>query len=126
MNDKVTNQDELHRMESAVQNARNARVISVREEKKVVNKPLGLNTVTLLKACSKGLGLSPTNAMHAAEHLYTSGYISYPRTETSIYPPSFDLVSALEEQANHPNCKLTFCNNCLSTAIIIIYQRSPS
>ena len=113
VNDKVTNPGELNRMENAVRSAQNARVISVTEEKKTVRKPLGLNTVTLLKACSKGLGMSPTNAMHAAEHLYTSGYISYPRTETSIYPPSFDLVAALEEQANHPNCKfflpLLFC-----------------
>ena len=77
--------------------------MGLQEERKYVRRPLGLNTVTLLKACSKGLGMSPTAAMHAAEHLYTSGYISYPRTETTAYPPSFDLVSALEEQANHPS-----------------------
>ena len=25
------------------------------------------------------------------------------RTETTAYPPSFDLISALEEQADHPS-----------------------
>ena len=49
------------------------------------------------------MGISPDACMKAAEHLYTSGYISYPRTETTAYAESFDLVSALEEQRNHPN-----------------------
>ena len=104
-------------MEQAVFSSRNASIVQVKEEKRYVNKPLGLNTVTLLKACSKGLGISPTAAMNAAEHLYTCGYISYPRTETSKYPPSFDLYGALEEQVHHPHCKL----NSKGVNVVTVY-----
>jgi hypothetical protein len=29
--------------------------------------------------------------LQVAERLYTSGYLSYPRTESSAYPPNFDI-----------------------------------
>ncbi len=37
------------------------------------------------------VGVGPAQTMHLAERLYTQGYISYPRTETTHYPENFDL-----------------------------------
>ena len=64
--------------------------------------PVGLNTVSLLKMASSALGLSPHRCMQVAEELYTSGFISYPRTETTRYPPSFDVAGALDGHERHP------------------------
>merc|ERR1711935_939131 len=52
-------------------------------------KPQGLNTVELLRVCSSKLGIGPAQAMSVTERLYTQGYVSYPRTETSAYSVNY-------------------------------------
>uniref|UniRef100_A0A453L6U3 DNA topoisomerase n=2 Tax=Aegilops tauschii subsp. strangulata TaxID=200361 RepID=A0A453L6U3_AEGTS len=74
--------------------------ISVKEECKA--RPPGLNTVNLLKVASSALGIGPQTAMHMAERLYIQGYISYPRTESTAYPASFDFRSVLSTLAHNP------------------------
>jgi DNA topoisomerase-3 len=56
----------------------------------------------MLKMASKILGMGAHQTMHTAEYLYTSGYISYPRTESSRYPDAFEFRPLLEVQASHP------------------------
>eukprot|EP00899_Mesostigma_viride_P006662 jgi/Mesvir1/15998/Mv08302-RA.2 len=73
---------------------------SEKEERK--QRPHGLNTVEMLKAASSGLNMGPAYALQIAERLYTQGYISYPRTESSAYPPGFDLHGTLAAQSRHP------------------------
>ncbi|XP_028904879.1 DNA topoisomerase 3-beta-1 [Ornithorhynchus anatinus] len=79
-----------------------AQVESVSRKEKAKQRPLALNTVEMLRVASASLGLGPQHAMQIAERLYTQGYISYPRTETTHYPENFDLKGALRLQANHP------------------------
>uniref|UniRef100_A0A8R1XN92 DNA topoisomerase n=2 Tax=Onchocerca TaxID=6281 RepID=A0A8R1XN92_ONCVO len=75
-------------------------VVDVNSSEFRKERPQALNTVELLRIASSGLGLSPAQTMSTAEYLYTRGFISYPRTETTAYPSNFDFLEALRHQQN--------------------------
>ncbi|WP_400208915.1 DNA topoisomerase I [Candidatus Methanomassiliicoccus intestinalis] len=54
------------------------------------------NTTMLLMEANK-LGFPASRAMKIAEDLYTAGYISYPRTDNTVYPQSLGLRRILEK-----------------------------
>jgi DNA topoisomerase-3 len=78
-----------------------ARVTNVREERKLKWKPLPLATVEFQRRVSKYLKIEPHEAMRIAEKLYSSGYISYPRTETDSFPDNFDFASIVHILAGY-------------------------
>jgi len=60
--------------------------------------PTPLNTTAFTTDASSRLGITPAAAMRIAEDLYMDGFISYPRTDNTVYPPSLntrELVSSL-------------------------------
>ncbi len=65
-------------------------------------RPQGMNTVQMLKLASSSLGMGPHEAMKEAESLYLRGYLTYPRTETTTYPPGLDLDALLRGQCRNP------------------------
>ncbi|XP_014209436.1 DNA topoisomerase 3-alpha [Copidosoma floridanum] len=61
-------------------------------------RPLPLDTIELEKQGSRKLKLTAKATMQIAERLYTQGFISYPRTETNIFPKEMNLVSLVTLQ----------------------------
>ncbi len=57
--------------------------------------PIPFSTTGFISAAN-AIGLSPSNAMRIAESLYTNGYISYPRTDNTVYPDTLDLRAQIE------------------------------
>uniref|UniRef100_A0A7E4VQF8 DNA topoisomerase n=1 Tax=Panagrellus redivivus TaxID=6233 RepID=A0A7E4VQF8_PANRE len=80
-----------------------ATVTSVQKAPKSRWRPVALDTVEFEKLAVRKLRMSAKDAMAAAERLYTSGYVSYPRTETNIFPKEMDLASLVTAQGNSPD-----------------------
>ena len=64
---------------------------SIESKQRIDRPPAPFDTTSFIAAAS-GIGLSAANAMRIAEWLYTNGFISYPRTDNTVYPPSIDLT----------------------------------
>jgi DNA topoisomerase I len=74
------------------------KVTDVKEGTRSDKAPTPFDTTGFIVAAAR-LGLSAANAMRIAEDLYMNGYISYPRTDNTIYPPSLNLESILDTLA---------------------------
>jgi DNA topoisomerase-3 len=77
-----------------------ARSANVTTKSKHQGRPTPVNTVALLKGCSKALGTEPHAALQTAERLYLSVYLPYPHTESTACPASFDIQESLQAQSN--------------------------
>jgi DNA topoisomerase I len=73
-------------------------VKSVTARKNTRRPPTPYNTTAFSTDASSRLGITPASAMRIAEDLYMDGFISYPRTDNTVYPSSLplrELVSSL-------------------------------
>jgi len=75
-----------------------ARVTQLKRSEKKVQRPAPFNTTSFTSAATS-LGFSAKAAMNLAENLYMDGFISYPRTDNTVYPASLDLREVLQAVA---------------------------
>src|SRR2546427_7163876 len=57
---------------------------------------------TMFVAEAHRMGFGAAQAMRIAEDLYQSGFISYPRTDNTVYPSTVNLRSVLEKLRESP------------------------
>ncbi len=88
---------EAEKVLSLVSSRAKARVIIANYREDFIEPPVPLDTIELERRASRFLNTRPKAALDIAEELYRHGYISYPRTETTIYPPTLSLRQVLLE-----------------------------
>lgn len=78
-----------------------AKVLDISDRRKSKYRPNPMDTVQLEKMASIYLKMTAKRAMELAEKLYQKGLISYPRTETNMFPPEMDLRALVEKQTRN-------------------------
>ena len=65
---------------------RPARSSELSKRKNTRKPPTPYNTTAFATDASSRLGITPSRAMRIAEDLYMDGFVSYPRTDNTVYP----------------------------------------
>ncbi len=94
--DKIWDKERADKVYRTVEKAEEAQTLHFEETTKKDWPPSPFNTTKYLSDANK-IGLSPSQAMSIAEDLYTAGWISYPRTENTVYPDSLHLEGHLNK-----------------------------
>ncbi|MEF8779847.1 MAG: DNA topoisomerase [Haloferacaceae archaeon] len=85
----------------ALRAADDARVDDVNRRIRTDEPPAPFNTTQFIRAAGS-LGYPAQRAMSLAEDLYTAGFVSYPRTDNTVYPDDLDPRELLESFRGSP------------------------
>ena len=88
-NERVWDEADAEAAFERLRGADTATVESVRRRTRTDAPPTPFNTTQYIRAAGS-LGYSAQRAMSIAEELYTTGWITYPRTDNTVYPEDLD------------------------------------
>ncbi|RDZ65579.1 DNA topoisomerase I [Haloferax sp. Atlit-12N] len=96
--ERVWNEEDAEEAYQTLLGVEAAEVASVNRRTRTDTPPAPFNTTQFIRAAGS-IGYSAQRAMSIAEDLYTAGYITYPRTDNTVYPDDLDpreLLGAFE------------------------------
>jgi DNA topoisomerase-1 len=98
--ERVWDGDAAEAAYETLRDAKTATAESVRRRTRTDDPPAPFNTTQFIRAAGS-LGYSAQRAMSIAEDLYTAGYVTYPRTDNTVYPEDLDPRELLSEFSGH-------------------------
>ncbi|WP_115862416.1 DNA topoisomerase I [Halorussus litoreus] len=93
--ERVWDEDAASAVFEALESASEAVVERVSRRTRTDDPPAPFNTTQFIRAAGS-LGYSAQQAMSIAEDLYTAGYMTYPRTDNTVYPDDLDPEELLD------------------------------
>ncbi|WP_254767319.1 DNA topoisomerase I [Salinilacihabitans rarus] len=99
--ERVWDGDAAEAVYETLSSASAATVVDVNRRTRTDAPPAPFNTTQFIRAAS-AVGFSASRAMSIAEDLYTAGYITYPRTDNTVYPDDLEPEDLLDEFVGHP------------------------
>jgi len=99
--ERIWIEDDADAAHETLSSADVAAVTSVRRRTRTDRPPAPFDTTQFIKAAGS-LGYAAGQAMSIAEDLYTAGYVTYPRTDNTVYPDDLDPEALLDEYVAHP------------------------
>ena len=94
--ERIWDEGDANDAHERLREATSAEVTSVRRRTRTDNPPAPFNTTAFISAAGS-LGYSAQRAMSIAEELYTTGYVTYPRTDNTVYPDDLEPEELLDE-----------------------------
>ena len=98
---RIWDREQADRATEVLDGASTATVTTVRRRDRTDSPPAPFDTTAFIRAAGS-LGYGAQRAMSIAEDLYTAGYVTYPRTDNTVYPDDLDPAALLETLGEHP------------------------
>ena len=93
--ERVWDEETAEKAYETLREATGATVESVNRRTRTDTPPTPFNTTQFIRAAGS-IGYSAQRAMSIAEDLYTAGYMTYPRTDNTVYPDDLDPEELLD------------------------------